>query len=935
MNFYWMDSTWFSVGLFCAGTAAAFIFWFTGHNLLARYLQGKKTTDKDVPSLNRSLTTLPLRFLLLAFIAFMTAGPQLMKQSRTDGALLFVVDVSASISEDRQRVEEYVRARIDKSLNAEGAYGILLFGQDSEYSTPFPTPGDVPPEFHWDQNRPQQMASDVCSALQKARLILSSFGGGTVVLLTDGHVDRGGLLRQARSLAEAGLDLDVVELSCAQPHDVFVRSLMAPHVVRQNTTVPIRAVVENTGVPVEALVQLWDENWDGKPNHREETRYLVQGTQILDFSAPAAKPGLHLFRVAVQPADPQVDLLPANNDRSISLSIVSTSGILLVEGVPGAAKQIEKVLLRCRAKPQIIAASELAARSLEKIDVVALVNVAIGDIPATLVDKLEKYVRAGGGLVVYGGDNAFEYGNYSNSDFENRLLPVVSDSKHPDQERAVGIFLLLIDVSGSMQNQSLQLAKQVATAAIEKLQPGMAVSVISFDVKGYTLEQPRILYPDVQQQIIHKINALSAGGGTDIRTALEAALQKLPECRSHMNLNQLAAHLLIVSDGITDPTGLPELARSFADKDCTVHTVHIGDASGPGQQGRSLMKAIASAGGGRAEIYDGTEMPAFELKEDEVEEQRARLPIMRHPGDVVFPPTIGTTGPGVFDAMVWDYNRTETKSGTRPSLFVQHKNKNKNNPDLYVWHYPNQAADCGKIMTCQIDVEGKWSKGLLESELAGILLTDPLYFCHRKTDKIWLHGSVRQDKQAPDMLVLTIQGQLPAEAVLEAQEMLSDTANSPERMPIKLPLHRTSTHTWQGRFKAIQGQTDYQFQIKNDGKKLPEGNVWVALNPDVEIMPEHVDNQPDRKTLQAAADLFSKTVKELQDPYDRVSMNVRYEYRKPWNRILIPALFALVLLGTVVRLAPARWSGTGLWLLGLISLILFLAGFLYEYLMFV
>jgi Ca-activated chloride channel family protein len=92
--------------------------------------------------------------------------------------------------------------------------------------------------------------------------------------------------------------------------------------------------------------------------------------------------------------------------------------------------------------------------------------------------------------------------------------------------------IFVIDTSGSMGGASIRQAKRALQFAIERLRDGDRFNIIEFN------SNTRLLYPAPRpasylsrEQALHWIAALDAGGGTEMRPALEAALGNHLETR--------------------------------------------------------------------------------------------------------------------------------------------------------------------------------------------------------------------------------------------------------------------------------------------------------------------------------------------------------------------------------------------------------------------
>ena len=853
--------------------------------LLIVNIISKKRFNKNFlrPGIEKATWTIPLRLVLIGIILAFMADPRLEQDFTTGDNLVFVIDTSASVAVDQTVIESYIKKQIKNVISHEGHYGLIMSGENSIVSTPFPTRPDMPPQFLWNEASKMQMGSNISEGLTMARMALGISQGGTIVLLTDGHTEKSSLIRKSQLIKANGYDLEIIELPCNSPKDIFLRSIIAPNSVRENNEVTLRAILENTGKSTKVKVGLWLDNKE--IDSRIKTLY--KGTDLLEFSFPAYKPGNHILRIKVEPDDKNADTIKDNNIQYASFTVENNAKILFVEGSKGISKQLKIAITGSMVSHQTINSHNVkkGLKDLKNIDIIALLNVPARDLPEDVVDILKDYVLNGGGLVLFGGSQSFELGGYYGSPIE-RLLPVISAVEHPSNDRAVGIFILLIDVSGSMHGRPLQLAKQVGKAAIERLKMGMAATVITFDANAAYVAQPVVINPTVQDDLIKKVNNLSGGGGTDIVPAMQKAIEALKECRKQVNRKDLAAHILVVSDGEAGNVAeLKQLAQSFVAQDCKVHTVRIG--GGPSYMGNNLMKELAKAGEGRAEIYAGVEVPFFELTDDEIEEEKARMGFIQVPDDILF--TNSISRPGILSAMAWDYNRIEkTKRSGRISLLIEDQ---KHNP-IYVWRYYGNNG--GRVMTCLIDIEGIWSKGLLKSELAHLLLGEPLYFTQRPEKKNQVRAFLKEDPINPDVLTLTVHGDLKKDVTLSAVEKSHN--------PVTVPLLKKTPSIFQGKFRNSGNKRVYKFRIVQKGRKKSGsiGEVWTVFNPKNNLE-EFVGNVTDKENLILIANMFDKELKTMDDIINSIKKGKRTIIKRPWSWWFVLIFLMLLLVGTLVR----------------------------------
>ncbi|HID75077.1 MAG TPA: VWA domain-containing protein [Planctomycetaceae bacterium] len=858
-----------------------------------------------------------LSVLLLAALA----GPAVVRSVPDRRSVLYVVDRSASVTTPPRRIEQFIARQNRSRLTHSDRYGVLACADGVARRVPYPTAPSVRPTVDSGGPATGKLHSRIHEGLKAARTTLEKRSCGTIVLLSDGHFDRHRAMRESEYLKHEGFDLEVVRLDCASPRDVSVTSLLMPTTVRQGAIVPIRAVIENSGPPTEARIEFVV---DGR-TVKAESETLPQGTAVKNLSLPAVAPGRHVVCLRVRPNDPAADEIVDNNERLAALNVVGKTHVLFLEGRPGVSRHVQEALVVAHVAPEVHGPEVLAdgGIDLDDYDVVALVNVPASAVPERAVERLERYVRRGGGLVVYGGDQAFDGGAYRNSALEQRLLPVRSAEEHPGNDKAVGMFILLVDISGSMEGQPLQMAKEVGILTLERLRPGMAASVIGFDAGAFVVAQPQVITPGSVQAMIQKVNGLNAAGGTRIGPALDEARKALELARRRPGFERLAAHLVIISDGEAEEQAeLEDRARHLKQVGCRVHTVLIGDV--PSDRARTLMKAVAAAGGGRCEQYAGRNPPAFELTDKEVREENARLDFQRDPADVIFPPDLESKlvvpehgmARRLLDAMVWDYNRiTALTPAACRSLAVCDPRSGQagGNQPVYVWHYVGGATG-GRVAALTIDVEGPWSRGLLESPVRDLLLADPLFFCRRRTQQTGVAISLEHDAFQAEEVVVTLCGQIGKDALIHLVPGPRGAASVPDEI---IPLFRSSPTSYGGRFRCTGSDRIFEFSVQQTlpgGAVRTLGDVLGVLNPPL-YNAERVGNEPNEQTLAALANRFGNKVKTLSDAIDLPQQGQRTDRSRVRNLPLTIALLLLLLAGTLVRLEPPRsawWCWTAL-----------------------
>ncbi|RLG29737.1 hypothetical protein DRO03_06485 [Methanosarcinales archaeon] len=232
--------------------------------------------------------------------------------------------------------------------------------------------------------------------------------------------------------------------------------------------------------------------------------------------------------------------------------------------------------------------SSVASADPENYLAVVLDNAHVNDLSKDELGKLRMYLQNGGGLVVAGGDRAYDLGGYYNSQFET-LLPVRSKESEGEGEN-VGV-VIIIDISGSVGTEygadtALSMEKALAVNILRGISINDHIGVIAFNNYAYTVSPlTRGLY---KSTIEDKITRLQHGGQTYMDTAQSAASTMLDGYVG-------AKSVIIISDG--ELTGGVDaslnLAKAMADSGITTYAVGVGDTTN-----EDFMKSLASAGRG-------------------------------------------------------------------------------------------------------------------------------------------------------------------------------------------------------------------------------------------------------------------------------------------------------------------------------------------------
>jgi len=523
----------------------------------------------------RLATLSVLRALCCAAVVFALARPV----QRTTGAptrAVALVDVSASMLDASL---EAARAFVaDLQGDPASALAVLTFGARARS---VPSLARTAFARHDDAGTNLERAIDL--ALGTAEDVRD------LLLFSDGRETAGSVERAVEGLRARGVRL-WVKSPDATPREVGIAHVELPESVRVGEPFALRARIASTDATAASisLVRV------GSRSTLEETRSvdLQQGDTTIAFETRAGSAGRVSYRVELHPLG--TDHFPENNHYDVQTRALGAPRVLLLE------RELDQVY----ALRDMLEAANLdvdtrgpdgAPRTFEDFDFVIL-----SDVPAEMLTPearraLLTYVSAGGGLLVAGGERTFGLGGYAGTPLET--LSAVALDTEARRDRASIAMLLAIDKSGSMAGAKLEHAKEAAIATAELLPRDALLGVLGFDAMPETIVSlaPVSSLPTFAR----KVATLSAGGGTALFPALDAAYAALTGVRARVK------HVVVLTDGQTQEESLTEIARSMRADGITISTIGLGE-----QVNRGLLSELARLGQGRAyQTRDAAKVP--------------------------------------------------------------------------------------------------------------------------------------------------------------------------------------------------------------------------------------------------------------------------------------------------------------------------------------
>lgn len=517
--------------------------------------------------------SLACRSIIVVLLVLALAGLTLLQPTRQQ-FVVFALDESLSVGDEgQQRVRDYLA----RALPAAGEHRVAYLSFAAK-------PGQVQSERAAPLSEDERKGTDLASALEVAAAAIPPSYVPHIVLLSDGNQTKGDALKAA---LRGGIPISTVPLSTRSDKEVQVSSVQVPAQVREGEPFYVEVVIDSNHDD-EGTIEVFrgahkvvgERKKVKKGENRFRFRQTIEGERLAEYS------------VKIRDFS---DRLLDNNSAS---GLVFSSGkprVLLVESDPKLGKHLAWALeqegIVVDIRPPRGMPDRLA--DLQNYELLMLSNVPATALNQRQMDVVRTYVQdLGGGLVMLGGDQAFGLGGYYRTVIED-ILPVRSDFEKEKEKPSLAM-VLVIDKSGSMGGQKIELAKDAAKGAVELLGPKDKIGVIAFE--GETFWVSDVQPASNKSSVIDKISAIEAGGGTVMAPAMEAAYEAL------QNTTAKLKHVIILTDGISAPGDFEGITQNMATAKITVTTVGVGEDAD-----KKLLEDIARIGNGR---YYYTDDPA-------------------------------------------------------------------------------------------------------------------------------------------------------------------------------------------------------------------------------------------------------------------------------------------------------------------------------------
>jgi Ca-activated chloride channel homolog len=791
----------------------------------------------DFPRWQRSVS-LAIRTVIVVLLVLAMAGLTLLKPT-SEQFVVFAVDRSTSVGEESTRTADKF---LDEALAKAGGnkFAILPFAKEPGMLQTTHSTSHAPREASVSQSEmPAMQGTHIEAAIEAAVASLPPGYVPSVIVVSDGNETLGDALKAS---LQARVPVSTVPLATRSDPEVQVSAVTLPAQVRQGEPFYVEVVI-NSNHDDEGIVTVYR----GAHEVVHETRAIKKGENRFRFQQTVTSERLAHYTARVQ--ELKRDTLLDNNTES---GLVFTSGkprVLIVESDPKLIRELTFALeqedIQVDLRPPTGMPDHLA--DVQNYELLILSNVAATSLTQRQMEVARTYVQdLGGGFMMLGGEQSFGLGGYYKSVLEE-ILPVRSDFEKEKEKPSLGM-VIVIDKSGSMGGDKIEMAKTAARSAVELLGNSDQVAVIAFDGDTYVMS-------DMQSaankgRISDEIGRIEADGGTVMYPAMERAYEMLVSTPARLK------HVIVLTDGISAPGDFLGIAATMQSARITCSTVAVGEGAD-----KDLLEEISRTGQGRFYVTDDpAAIPQIFAKETVTASKSA---IDEQP----FVPQIVRTTQTFADLdlesapFLLGYVMTRPKPTSEVILASE-----KGDPLLVWWRY-----GLGMTVAFTSDAKARWAAEWLSWPGYSKFWAQLVRHAMRKSDA---KGVAVEVAQRGGRATLTLDAIDPAGRFVNAAET-EMTLIDPQLGSKKLPLAQTAPGRYVADFETpLSGPYHLELTQKANGQVLYQQSRGISvgysdelrLKPTNETLLKSIAEASGGKYQIAATDVFAATGRTARRP---------------------------------------------------------------------
>ncbi len=676
-------------------------------------------------SRTQRLISLCVRIVIVLLLILSVTDLQYLK---TDDklAVMFLADISDSISEDGlTKSTDFINEALE-SRSGNQQVGIIAFTDKAEILQAAHMENQKNSEEKLDiaETKKTWLENDedaadttnIAQAIETAWSVFPANANKRIVLITDGLETQGDAIHTGLRGKDFDIQIDTVPIYPSDDPEVMVQRIDAPAQVKQGAPFNLEVLIHSNHDDI-AQINLYKNKFEVA---KKEVR-LTEGENRVLFTETSMESGTLTYDVTCRTTQ------DTRYDNNRAFGIVSVSGkprVLLIDENESQTRYLMRVLedakIRVDVRNGLGVPNELA--DLQNYELVIFSDVPANRLSEKQMELIRTYVQdLGGGFMMLGSENSYGLGGYYKTPIEE-VLPVRTDTEKKKETPSLAM-VLVIDKSGSMGGIKIELAKEAARATVELLGPRDKIGVIAFDGSPFWITE---MHDASDKQFIsNQVGSITAGGGTNLYPALQQAYFSLTETTAKLK------HVIVLSDGHSQPGDWYGIASSMHSERITISTVGIGSGAD-----MNMLGDLAKWGGGREYFtQDPYNVPQIFAKETVTASKSAIIDAPFIPQRIK--PTQVLSG---IDLELAPFLLGYVATHPRPTaeIFLV---SDRGDPILASWQY-----GLGKAVAFTSDAKARWASDWLEWPGYGKFWTQLVRDTMRKTTLSNFQAEITKEK---------------------------------------------------------------------------------------------------------------------------------------------------------------------------------------------
>ena len=653
----------------------------------------KRYTKKNIISFSLHLVIAVLISVAFADPSYLTVDKE------TD--VFILVDASASEKTSTDRIDKAIKEVRAAALETPNTkVGVIPFAKEAktlvELGGSFNSINDIYNDESFDYT-----ATNLEEALLYTAEQFDSDSYKRIVLISDGSETDGEAINTIETLMQEGITVDVINLKADFPVEISLTGINYTDNTYLNRDESVEALI-NASSPSNVTLELYK---DGSLIDSQKA-YLGAGLNVVSFPLDTSSSGEFKYEVKIKEQDGSKfnDTFIENNSRSFVQNVSGDFEILFLGKTNAELNKFKELAsLPEEATIDSYINEETVPYTLE--DLIKYDEIILSNIDLTTLDNYSAFITNLSTAVSVYGKSVFTFdatyvGNTNDPALVlyNDLLPV---QYQPDDSRAL---VLVIDSSGSMGGNNLDMAIQGAKEVVDKLDVNDSIAVVTFETNvTVPVTMTTIRNEENRQDIKDKIDRITNNGGTNMLNGLDEAYKQIQGVTAEYK------DIITLTDGLAGDNinDLKKYVTSMSFSNISCSFINILD-----KEGEELLRTLAKLGNGQYHYVDSA-LGLKDIMVDAIEEEIIDTVIEKDSPVIYQIQDDPSLEGGVYNKLenVLGYNYCRMKSGANTVLSVQYIHTNSEN-QLNVIAIPLYAYwqfGAGKVSSFTSSLSTDWT----------------------------------------------------------------------------------------------------------------------------------------------------------------------------------------------------------------------------------